>query len=244
MLTRRQFLVTTAAALPLTVAQRTRTRDGHLNVSVKPPRQKIEHGDHQLGLGGDRDGLLIVPMNYRPDTPAPLAVMLHGAGGHAQRVASLFSVADGLGVIVLAPESRGPTWDAIRGGFGIDVEFIEKALEYTFDRCAVDRRRIAVGGFSDGATYGLSIGLGSGDLFSHVIACSPGFVIPTSTRGRPAIFISHGTADRILSIDSTSRRIVPELQGAGYNVKYREFAGPHTVPPDIAREAFTWFLGR
>jgi hypothetical protein len=26
-------------------------------------------------------------------------------------------------------------------------------------------------------------------------------------------------------------------------VRYREFEGPHTVPPDIAREAVDWFLG-
>jgi predicted esterase len=33
---------------------------------------------------------------------------------------------------------------------------------------------------------------------------------------------------------------VPALQRAGYDVLYHEFDGGHTVPPDIAEEAFKW----
>lgn len=33
------------------------------------------------------------------------------------------------GVIVFSPESRGSTWDVIRGGFGPDVEYINAALD-------------------------------------------------------------------------------------------------------------------
>ncbi|MBV9790701.1 MAG: phospholipase, partial [Chloroflexi bacterium] len=48
--------------------------------------------------------------------------------------------------------------------------------------------------------------------------------------------------DNVLPIDRCSRRIVPQVQRAGYNVLYREFDGPHTVPPAIAREAVDWYL--
>jgi phospholipase/carboxylesterase len=34
---------------------------------------------------------------------------------------------------------------------------------------------------------------------------------------------------------------VPELEGAGYEVRYQEFDGPHVVPPAIAQEAVGWF---
>ena len=47
---------------------------------------------------------------------------------------------------------------------------------------------------------------------------------------------------KILAIESTSRKLVPELRRAGYKVRYREFAGPHTVPLDIARETLEWFV--
>jgi len=132
------------------------------------------------------------------------------------------------------------TWDAIRGPFGPDVEFITRALDQTFTRCAVDSRKIAVGGFSDGATYGLSLGIDNGSLFTHVMAFSPGFSAARRPQGRPRIFISHGRSDNILPIDATSRRIVPALENAGYAVTYKEFDGPHAVPENIARDAFTW----
>jgi predicted esterase len=45
--------------------------------------------------------------------------------------------------------------------YGPDVEFIDRALEQTFDRLAVDTKKLAVEGFSDGASYALSIGLSS-----------------------------------------------------------------------------------
>jgi phospholipase/carboxylesterase len=248
MISRRRLIALASGAIALrsglALVQRPAS-SGHLSVTPRTPRGKVTPGEKPLGLDLDsgRDGLLVVPAGYRPDRPAPLAVMLHGAGGAARRVSSLFAVADELGVIVLAPESRGRTWDGIRGGYGPDIDFLNQALAYTFDRCAVDRQRLAIGGFSDGASYGLSVGLASGDLFTHILACSPGFVIPGPTRGRPRIFVSHGTADQVLPIESTSRRIVPALEKAGYAVTYREFDGPHAVPPAIAREAFTWFTG-
>ena len=59
----------------------------------------------------------------------------------------------------------------------------------------------------------------------------------------PHIFLSHGTRDKVLPIDRTSRTIVPELERRGYDVRYREFEGPHTIPADLARDAFRWFKG-
>jgi phospholipase/carboxylesterase len=245
MISRRSFLALTSTAL--TLGARQRPEDGHISTKLKKPTSKVRTGEHALALDGiesNRDGLLRVPPTYSPDKPAPLAVMLHGAGGYARRVSSLFSVAEEFGVIMMMPESRGPTWDAIRGRYGPDIEFIDRALKYTFSRCAIDERRIAIGGFSDGATYGLSVGLASGDLFTHILACSPGFIIKGGLSGKPRVFISHGTADQILPIDSTSRRIVPVLERANYSVTYREFEGPHAVPPTMARDAFAWFVGR
>jgi phospholipase/carboxylesterase len=74
-----------------------------------------------------------------------------------------------------------------------------------------------------------------------VIAFSPGFLMPKDQRGKPEIYVSHGTRDQVLSVDSCSRRLVPRLRSAGYEVLYHEFDGPHTVPEDIAREALEWF---
>ena len=247
MLTRRALLTTgtgvlAAGAVALRAVQSTRGGVSLLGVRPRKPARLSNPGEHALGLTRDRDGVLIVPRRYSPDTPAPLALMLHGAGGRAQRLASRFAMADALGVILLIPDSRGGTWDAIRGPFGADVDFIGRALEHTFDRCAVDPRKIAIGGFSDGATYALSLGLDNGSLFTHVLAFSPGFTAHRRPQGRPRIFISHGKSDNVLPIDACSRRIVPQLEDAGYAVTYKEFDGPHTVPEPIAQDAFKWFV--
>ena len=103
---------------------------------------------------------------------------------------------------------------------------------------------MAVGGFSDGASYALSLGITNGDLFTHVMAFSPGFMAPAGQMGSPRIFVSHGTRDGVLPIDRCSRRIVPELEHGGYDVRYREFAGGHTISNEIALEAVGWFTGQ
>ena len=169
--------------------------------------------------------------------------MLHGAGGTGSQALSL--VADRAvrhGVLVLAPDSEGATWDVIRQDYGPDVAFIDRALDRAFRMFTVDPERNAVGGFSDGASYALSIGLTNGGLFRDVLAFSPGFAAPTQTEDSPRIFISHGTEDRVLPIDRCSRRLAPALRKAGFDLDYREFPGGHVVPAEMIDAAFARFL--
>jgi predicted esterase len=194
-----------------------------------------------LGLAtGDRDGVIQMPSAI-PDGKVPLLVFLHGAtqsgAGMLRRIGP---AADQLGIAVLAPDSRDRTWDALTGRFGADVAFINRALEFVFDRLAVDPARVGIGGFSDGASYALSLGLVNGDLFPRVVACSPGFVVSATAHGHSRFFISHGRSDQILPIDQCSRVIVPRLRSLGYDVTFREFEGRHELPPDVASEALRW----
>ena len=196
--------------------------------------------ERPLRLGTDRDAILRLPPKT-DDGPLPLLVLLHGAGGSgAALLRRMNGTPAGAGVAVLAPDSRDATWDAIGGHFGADVNFINRALDRVFETVAVDPARIAVGGFSDGATYALSLGLINGDLFTRVLAFSPGFVVEGLAHGRPRFFISHGTNDSILPIDRSSRQIVPALQKRGYDVTFREFPGGHEIPTPIAREGLAW----
>ena len=198
-----------------------------------------------LGMGGSRDGVLYVPATYRADVAAPLSVKLHGAGGDGRGgLRPFLPLADAAGMLLLGVDARGPTWDVIRGGFGPDIAFLDEALADVFENFSVDPARISIEGFSDGASYALSVGLTNGDLFSSIVAFSPGFMTPADLRGRPGVFVSHGVRDNVLPIDRCSRRIVPQLRDAGYSVEYREFSGGHTVPADIAADAEAWASGR
>ncbi|HEY9872428.1 MAG TPA: alpha/beta hydrolase-fold protein [Candidatus Obscuribacterales bacterium] len=218
--------------------------NGRLLARPMQPTEAAPVGLQPLGLSAKRDGLLYVPKNYQASRPAPLVVMLHGAGGDARGgLTPLQNLADEAGLILLAPASRRQTWDVLFGDYGPDISFIDQALAQMFSRYAVDPTRIAIAGFSDGASYALSVGITNGDLFTHVIAFSPGFMAPASQAGEPRLFISHGTRDSVLPIDVCSRKIVPQVRGAGYDVVYREFDGPHTIPPAIADSALDWFIG-
>ena len=197
-------------------------------------------GRHDLKLETLRDGTLYVPRGYTPSTAVPLILWLHGAGGSGQVSDGLATLADRDGYAILAPDAREWTWDGILGRWGPDVDFIQAALRYTFERCNIDRQRVWVAGFSDGASYALSFGISYGDVFRRIMAFSPGVMQPIDAPGKPPIFISHGTQDQTMPIDVTSRKFVPRLKALGYDVTYREYEGRHQLPPEVLREAFDW----
>ena len=189
-----------------------------------------------LGLDRERDAILQLPKTAA-DSPLPLLVMLHGAGQSAEDMFwYLGTTHEEAGVAVLAPNSRDHTWDAIGDDFGPDVEFLNRALERALDSALIDPTRLAIGGFSDGASYAVSLGLINGDLFKKVVAFSPGFIIDGTPNGKPRFFVSHGTNDRILPIDRCGRRIATDLKARGYDVTFREFEGGHEIPEPVAKE--------
>ncbi len=198
-------------------------------------------GISRLGLGGDRDGVIYVPPSYRPDRPARVLLMFHGAGGRGEKTLKYLRVeADRLGFIIVSPDSREGTWDVVRHElFGPDVAFVDRALARVFERVAVDPAQLVVGGFSDGATYALSLGLANGDLFARVIAFSPGDVAPGPRVGHPGVFIAHGRADQVLPFEY-AQVIVDDIRRDGYDVDFEIFEGGHHVAPEMARRAMDW----
>jgi predicted esterase len=207
--------------------------DGRLTARPRAGVKTSATGEIKL----ERDAVLQIPKNAS-DKPLPLLVMLHGA---TQRADDMFwylgSAPEEARVAVLAPNSLDTTWDAISSrSFGEDVYYLNRMLERVFETTSIDPARVSVGGFSDGATYALSLGLINGDFFKSIVAFSPGFVIDGDAHGKPRIFISHGSHDHILPIDRCGRRIAGELKGEGYDVTFREFNGDHEIPKDVARE--------
>jgi phospholipase/carboxylesterase len=218
--------------------------DGRLRARPKPGVKTTAIGRVALGLGDQRDGWLQMPAGAGTG-PLPLFVMFHGASSSSERQLGRFGlIPSDNGVAVLAIDSRGQTWDGIRGGYGPDVEFIERALDKVFGMVAVDPARLTIGGFSDGASYGLSLGLINGDLFPKIAAFSAGFIVPGAAHGKPRVFMSHGTSDDILPIDQCGRPIAADLRKRGYNVTFREFDGKHEVPPAVATEGFAWMAAK
>jgi predicted esterase len=198
---------------------------------------------HALDLGPGPEVLVQVPTPSNGNAAPPCLVLtLHGAGGNARGgLAPLLPLADTHRLLLVSPSSRDRTWDLItEGRWGSDVERINQALTRIFATYPVDPTRLAISGFSDGASYALSLGLANADLFTHIIAFSPGFLLATAPAGTPHVYISHGRTDTVLPINQTTRRIVAQLRAVGIPTDVHEFDGSHVVPPDIAEDAMRW----
>ncbi|GAB3315885.1 serine esterase [Geodermatophilus aquaeductus] len=205
----------------------------------QPAGPPLPPGTTTLDLGGP-EALVAVPAGG--GEPRPLLVFCHGAGGTAhQSLAAVGEVALARGVAVLATSSAAATWDLLTGGLGRDVAVLDAALDRVASGTAVSR--VALGGFSDGASYALSLGLANGDLFDALLAFSPGFTAPPGRTGRPRVWIAHGTGDRVLPVDRCGRRVSGDLAAAGYDVTYDEFDGGHVVTPALVTAALDTWLG-
>ncbi|MRW88337.1 thioesterase, partial [Pseudoduganella sp. FT26W] len=169
--------------------------------------------------------------------PLHLLVLLHGAGGQhggGDHIALAHAIRHG--ALLLIPDALSTSWDLLRGGYGPDLAFLDRALLWTMQRYEVDEQAMAIAGFSDGASYALSVGLMNGHLFRDILAFSPGFMAPLRREGQPRIFVGHGKDDQVLSVQR-GQEIAQRLAGEGYDVHYAEFDGAHIVSPPVARAA-------
>lgn len=198
-------------------------------------------GRHALTLeNGQAAEMFVTPSNGRP---AALIVVLHGAGGSPASGLEAFQGGWEMpGLVLVAPASKGSTWSLLRSNQDLDLESVNLALGEAYKRCDIDRQRIGLGGFSDGGTYALSLGLSNGDLFPSIMALSPGGILGGEQVGVPRIFVAHGSLDTVLPIKRAGDAVVKQLREAGYPVTYRRFRGGHEASPETSAAAVRWFL--
>jgi predicted esterase len=210
--------------------------------ALAPVETPAPAGLHQLKVRNRRDTLVYIPESASKFPKAPLVLSLHGATQDADRGISLLQTqADQHGFVIVAPASIETTWE-IEGAWGEDFDNVDRSLALAFDLRNIDPARISIAGFSDGASYSLSLGLSNGDLFHAVMAFSSGYLANGARVGKPPVFLSHGTGDQMFPIDATGRNVARTLKRDGYDVTFREFDGPHRLPPDVAAEAMRWLM--
>lgn len=210
-----------------------------------PIDEALPPGRHELAFDDDgREAVLVVPDGLPVDGPVPLLVMFHGAGGEANRVLPhLVRHARARGFLLLAPQSMFPTWDIVIGGHGPDLQRLERALSTVAAHFRLDATRLAFAGFSDGGSYALSVGLTNGDVASHVIGLSAGFMNAFSQTGTPRVFLGHGRSDRQLPIETSAHVHAKRLLEAGYDLTLQPFDGDHVIVPWVVARAVDFFLG-
>lgn len=174
-------------AIPSAVATENCTRGDHFD--------EIESG------GQTRQYLLHVPATHKPEDPAALVLVFHGAGIGAERFVtySRFSnVADREGFLIVYPQGLNEVWNPSPGSR--DVQFIRDLIDHLQNRCSVDPNRIYASGHSNGgamvdrlacelADRIAAIGTISG-AYQRSGQCSPSRPVP--------VFAIHGTADPIV----------------------------------------------
>jgi predicted esterase len=212
-------------------------------MAAGPTLPPLPPGRNQLGIAEERDAVLVVPEGLDPNIQVPLVVLFHGGGGSAEKVLPMMEEhALEKRFLLLVPQSQFVTWDIVIAGSGPDIERLDRALAAVAARYRLDPAHIAFAGWSDGASYALTIGLSNGRFVTHILAFSGGFMTVLMPEGAPRVFISHGLQDQQLPIETSGRKHARQLEEAGYDVRYVVFNGPHKPQPPIIAMAVDAFL--
>src|ERR1700753_1513127 len=97
---------------------------------------------------GEATGQLYVPSAGQGDA-VRLVVLFHGAGQTPRSVEKILDrQAREQGFALLLPKANRPTWDAIAGRPGPDVQALTDLLSASASRAAIDLNQLSLAGFS------------------------------------------------------------------------------------------------
>jgi phospholipase/carboxylesterase len=223
-------------------------------LSARPPATLLANSDKRNGVLTLAGGAHAYLPKGLTGVPAPLLVSLYGAGGQPNQVLEVYrAYADQHGFVLLIPVSAKGTWDMIEDlksrlgaemnvqpRYGKDLKAIDAALADLFTKVAIDPAKVGIAGFSDGATYALSVGTANPELFKTVIAFSPGPAFVGKSGAGQNVFISHGEGDKVLPF-AAARGHAARLRVKKANVAFERFGGGHEVPKDIREKAMAFF---
>jgi predicted peptidase len=167
-----------------------------------------------------------IPANYSPSTPVPLILALHfgvrgadaaGAGGDVMRILVGPAFA-GLGAIIVAPDSVRGDWSTPE-----NEKAVNELLDTVFGHYAIDKKKIAVTGYSMGGAGSWHFAEKFPERFSAAIPVSGRPPVSASGWQIPVLAI-HSRDDQVAPFGPTEARIA-ELQKAGVNAKLIALTG-------------------
>ena len=199
----------------------------------------VEHGSHRA--------VLLTPARIDPDRRYPLFTVLHGAGRQDEMLARAYqSEPENRQALFLIPRSLQMTWDLIVGGGRTDLDFLAWAWDLIYRRYPIDPDAQALIGYSDGASYALSVGLSNPHVFSAVLGWAAGFKVieaPPPDAPKPRVLLEYGTADELFPFDQVALPMRDDLEGLGYDVAFLEDRnGRHWPRGDFHCDALDWFF--
>ncbi|MEX2207459.1 MAG: hypothetical protein WEF50_14615 [Myxococcota bacterium] len=198
---------------------------------------------------GESRAVLLTPSEIDPAKRYPLVTVLHGAGRQDEMlVKACRDEPETRDALFLVPRSLLPTWDLIASPERPDLDFLEYAYDLIYRRYPVDAGRQALLGYSDGASYALSVGLSNPHLFRAVMGWAAGFIALDRTFNldgdrKPLVLLEYGTHDPLFPFERVAIPMRENLRKAGYTVEFRvDQGGKHWPSPDFLPEALDWFF--
>jgi phospholipase/carboxylesterase len=224
-------------------------------LSLRLTHKEVELRDEASPTGfvqiEQREGraVLLTPEVIDPDRRYPLITVFHGAGRHEEHfVKACRGEPERCDALFLIPRSIGPTWDLIADRGEVDLEFLEYAWDLIYRRYPVDRERQVLVGYSDGASYALSMALSNPGFFDAALCWAAGFVVVDRSAiphpgSKARLYLEYGTHDPLFSFEQIAVPMRDNLRKAGYDVTFSvDEGGRHWPSGTFQREALDWYF--
>jgi len=160
--------------------------------------------------GGPRQVLLHVPAALDRTQPAPLILVLGGLAlplSETEQATGLDGVGETNGAVVAYVGALHGSWDAGSCcGYAAahhvdDVAALHAVTDALDGLVAIDRRRVVVAGFSNGAMLAYRIGCQESRGVAGVIVVAGALVAPCRPRVPVSLVVAHGLLDRTVPVD-------------------------------------------
>ncbi len=192
----------------------------------------------------------------------PLLLLLHGYGSNEE---DLFSFAAQLPDEYFIISARAPyplppcgnawyaiNFDADMNKFSDDVQAVEsrdliaKFIDELIDTYPVDKEKVTLIGFSQGAILSYAVALTYPEKIQRVAALS-GYLnmdivqkgFDTGSISKLRFFISHGMVDQVIPVE-WARKAQEFLKNLGLDTEYHEYPVGHGVAPQNFYDLLAW----
>lgn len=203
---------------------------------------------------GAGSAILLTPDEIDPNRRYPLFTVLHGAGRQDEALAKGYrDEPERRQAFFLIPRSVEPTWDLIASEGRPDLDFLEYAYDLIYRRYPVDPLQQVLIGYSDGASYALSVGLSNCTMFSALMVWAAGFLVvdpqtaaqfrESIPEPRPRIYLEYGTHDELFDFEQVAVPMRDNLSKSGFDVTFSvDEGGRHWPSGTFHSEALDWYF--